>query len=96
MTKCAVIYTRTSSHDVSSQYLEAQCNSCRAYSDANGYNIVNVFSNTPFENVIEASKAKKFQTVIVSSIDRVTRNERIFKIYSEELLANSVKIESAE
>lgn len=103
--KNAVIYARYSSHAQNEQTIEGQIRVCSDYAQKMGLNIVKIYIdkhktgtdvNRPqFQQMIEDSKSKAFQYVIVYMLDRFARNRYYSTIYSFQLSQNGVQIVSA-
>ena len=82
--KHAVIYARYSSEKQNDMSIEGQIAECRKYAEANGFIVVReyidrAFSATTdkrpeFQHMIEDSKKKSFDAVIVYQLDRFARN----------------------
>ena len=82
--KNAVIYARFSSHAQNEQSIEGQLAECRAFAERNNLRIVREYidraltgttdKRPDFLQMIEDSKRKGFQFVIVYQLDRFARN----------------------
>lgn len=101
----AVIYARYSSDKQTEQSIEGQIRYCTEYAKRCGYNIIGSYidraiSGTSdrrpqFQKMIEDSKKKQFQYVIVWKLDRFSRNRYDSAIYKTKLKRNGVKVISA-
>lgn len=92
MTKNAIIYIRQSNDNNPTEYLKKQEVQCRAYAEANGYNVLRVHTNVSFENIVDASKNGEFQAVIVSTMDRISRSDNACFMYLSALQENDVDL----
>lgn len=101
----AVIYARYSSSAQTEQSIEGQIRVCKEYAESNGIKIINEYidramtgtnDNRPaFLQMIEDSKKKQFERVIVYKLDRFSRNKYDNAIYKHKLEQNGVKVISA-
>ncbi|MGN1222468.1 MAG: recombinase family protein, partial [Christensenellales bacterium] len=101
----AVIYARYSSRGQNEQTIEGQVRVCKEYAKQLNYNVIKVYAdkhktgtdvNRPeFQKMIEDSKKRKFDYVIVYMLDRFARNRYYSTMYNWELMQNGVKIISA-
>lgn len=101
----AVIYARYSSSAQTEQSIEGQIRVCREYAENNGIKIINEYidramtgtnDNRPaFLQMIEDSKKKQFEKVLVYKLDRFSRNRYDNAIYKHLLEQNGVKVISA-
>ena len=101
----AVIYARYSSSAQTEQSIEGQIRVCKEYAETNGIKIINEYidramtgtnDNRPaFLQMIEDSKKKQFEKVIVYKLDRFSRNRYDNAIYKHLLEQNGVKVISA-
>lgn len=101
----AVIYARYSSDKQTEQSIEGQIRYCTDYAKRCGYKIVGSYidraaSGTSgrrpqFQNMIEDSKKKQFQYIIVWKLDRFSRNRYDSTIYKTKLKKCGVKVISA-
>lgn len=101
----AVIYARYSSDKQTEQSIEGQIRYCTDYAKRCGYKIVGSYidraaSGTSdrrpqFQNMIEDSKKKQFQYIIVWKLDRFSRNRYDSAIYKTKLKKCGVKVISA-
>ncbi len=79
-----VIYARYSSHKQTEQSVEGQLKDCYAYAQKHSYTVVGEYvdraisgrtDNRPeFRRMIEDSKKKRFQGVLVWKLDRFSRD----------------------
>jgi len=79
-----VIYCRFSSHNQNEQSIEGQLKTCYDYAERNKFNVVGEYidrafsgttANRPeFQRMIEDSKKKQFQGVLVYQLDRFSRD----------------------
>lgn len=101
----AVIYARYSSHNQNEQSIEGQLKVCHDYAKRNNLIIINEYidraltgtnDNRPqFQKMIEDSKGKKFETVLVYQLDRFARDVYDSAHYECILQKNGVKVLSA-
>ena len=99
--KNAVIYARFSSHAQNEQSIEGQLAECRAFAERNNLRIVRALTGTTdkrpeFLQMIEDSKRKGFQFVIVYQLDRFARNRYDSATYKAKLKKNGVRVLSAK
>jgi DNA invertase Pin-like site-specific DNA recombinase len=102
----SIIYAQYSSDAQNEQSIEGQLRECNKYAEKEGITIVNTYidraysaktDNRPaFQQMIEASKKKLFDTVIVWKLDRFARNRTDSAIYRSILRKNGVKVISAK
>ncbi len=100
-----VIYARFSSHTQNEQSIEGQIKYCEEYAKRNNYNIIKIYidearsatsDNRPqFKQMIEDSKGKAFQGILVYQLDRFARNRYDSATYKAKLKKNGVKVLSA-
>lgn len=100
-----VIYARYSSHNQNEQSIEGQLQVCYDFAERQDFNVVGEYidraltgknDNRPqFRQMIEDSKNKRFQGVLVYQLDRFARNREDSVIYRKELRQNGVRIFSA-
>lgn len=93
--KNAVIYARFSSHAQNEQSIEGQLAECRAFAERNNLRIVREYidraltgttdKRPDFLQMIEDSKRKGFQFVIVYQLDRFARNRYDSATYKAKL-----------
>lgn len=103
--KNAVIYARYSAHGQNEQTIDGQIRVCKEFAENNNINVVNIYSekhrsgkdvNRPeFQKMIEDSKKRLFDFVIVYMLDRFARNRYYSTIYNRELELNGVRVISA-
>lgn len=106
MQKTAVIYARFSSSRQREESIEGQVKECKAFADYEGYTILNIYadraisgrtSDRPsFQQMIEDSRQKKFQYVIVYTFDRFSRDSYDSANYKHILKKNGVRVLSAK
>ena len=102
----AVIYARFSSSRQREESIEGQVKECKAFAEYQGYEIIKVYadraisgrtSDRPeFQQMIEDSKEKKFQYVIVYTFDRFSRDSYASAMYKHKLKLNGVRVLSAK
>ncbi|MDO5124742.1 MAG: recombinase family protein [Eubacteriales bacterium] len=100
-----VIYARFSSHSQTEQSIEGQLRVCKEYAKKNGHTVIGEYidraitgktDNRPdFQRMIEDSKKKCFQGVLVYALDRFGRNMRQTAINENTLYKNGVILLSA-
>ena len=101
----AVIYARYSSSAQREESIEGQVKECTTFAERNGYTIIGTYAdraisgttdNRPqFQKMIEDSKRKLFDVVIVWKLDRFARNRYDSARYKNQLKKNGVKLISA-
>lgn len=101
----AVIYARYSSSAQREESIEGQVKECTTFAERNGYTIIGTYAdraisgttdNRPqFQKMIEDSKRKLFDVVIVWKLDRFARNRYDSARYKNHLKKNGVKLISA-
>ena len=101
----AVIYARYSSSAQTEQSIEGQLRVCREYAEKNGIKIIEEYidramtgtnDNRPaFLRMIEDSKKKQFEKILVYKLDRFSRNRYDNAIYKHKLQQYGVKVISA-
>ena len=101
-----VIYARYSSQRQNETSIEAQLYECYKYCKENDYNVIREYidkeitgtiSDRPhFLQMIEDSREKRFEAVIVYQFDRFSREKYDNAIFKKELLDNGVKVISAK
>ena len=104
--KNAVIYARFSSHAQNEQSIEGQLAECHAFAERNGLQIRHEYidraltgttdKRPEFLQMIEDSKRKGFQFVIVYQLDRFARNRYDSATYKAKLKKNGVRVLSAK
>ena len=104
--KNAVIYARFSSHAQNEQSIEGQLAECYAFAERNDLRIVREYidraltgttdKRPEFLQMIEDSKRKGFQHVIVYQLDRFARNRYDSATYKAKLKKNGVRVLSAK
>ncbi len=101
----AVIYARYSSSSQREESIEGQVKECTAYAERNGYTVIHTYidraisgktDNRPdFQKMVNDSKRKQFDLVIVWKLDRFARNRYDSARYKTQLKKNGVKVVSA-
>ena len=104
--KNAVIYARFSSHAQNEQSIEGQLAECHAFAERSGLQIRHEYidraltgtndKRPEFLQMIEDSKRKGFQFVIVYQLDRFARNRYDSATYKAKLKKNGVRVLSAK
>ena len=104
--KNAVIYARFSSHSQNEQSIEGQLAECYAFAQRSDLRIVHEYidraltgttdKRPDFLQMIEDSKRKGFQFVIVYQLDRFARNRYDSATYKAKLKKNGVRVLSAK
>lgn len=104
--KNAVIYARFSSHSQNEQSIEGQLAECYAFAQRSDLRIVHEYidraltgttdKRPDFLQMIEDSKRKGFQYVIVYQLDRFARNRYDSATYKAKLKKNGVRVLSAK
>ena len=104
--KNAVIYARFSSHAQNEQSIEGQLKECYAFAERSGLRIIHEYidraltgttdKRPEFLQMIEDSKRKGFQFVIVYQLDRFARNRYDSATYKAKLKKNGVRVLSAK
>ncbi|GHV03084.1 hypothetical protein FACS1894211_15530 [Clostridia bacterium] len=102
----AVVYARFSSHSQNEQSIEGQMKECRAFAERYGYKIIGEYidraltgttdKRPEFLRMIEDSRKKQFQFVIVYQLDRFARNRYDSATYKAKLKKNGVRVLSAK
>ncbi len=102
----AVIYARFSSHNQTQQSIEGQVKTCKEYAERNNMNIIHIYKDEArsgtsdkreqFQQMVEDSKKKTFQVVLVYQFDRFARNRYDSAKYKTMLKKNGVKVISAK
>lgn len=100
-----VIYARYSSYKQTEQSIEGQLKECYAYAEKNDYDVIGVYKDEAitgksddrpdFLRMIEDSKKKIFNGIIVYAFDRFSRNKYDNAFYKNELKKNNVRVFSA-
>ena len=104
--KNAVIYARFSSHSQNEQSIEGQLAECHAFAQRSDLRIVHEYidraltgttdKRPDFLQMIEDSKRKGFQFVVVYQLDRFARNRYDSATYKAKLKKNGVRVLSAK
>jgi site-specific DNA recombinase len=102
----AVIYARFSSSRQREESIEGQVKECKAFAEYQGYEITKVYADRAisgrtadrpeFQQMIEDSKEKNFQYVIVYTFDRFSRDSYASAMYKHRLKLNGVRVLSAK
>lgn len=100
-----VIYARYSSEKQTEQSIEGQLRVCREYAEQHNFKVVNEYidralsgtsdQRPAFQQMIEDSKNKQFQFILVYKLDRFSRSKYDNAIYKHKLQQNGVKVISA-
>lgn len=100
-----VIYARYSSDKQTEQSIEGQLRVCHEYAKKNGYSVINEYidramtgrndDRPDFQRMIEDSKKKNFEAVLVYQLDRFARNREDSAMNKHKLKKNGVKVISA-
>jgi DNA invertase Pin-like site-specific DNA recombinase len=103
--KNAVVYARFSSHAQNEQSIEGQLRECLAFAERSELKIVGEYidraltgtndKRPEFLRMVEDSKRKGFQFVIVYQLDRFARNRYDSATYKAKLKKNGVRVLSA-
>ena len=106
MKKRVVIYARFSSHSQTEQSIEGQLRVCYEYAKQNDYAVVGEYidraltatsdKRPQFLKMIEDSKRKGFDYVLVYQLDRFARNRYDSANYKAKLKKNGVRVLSAK
>jgi DNA invertase Pin-like site-specific DNA recombinase len=101
-----VIYARFSSHNQTEQSIEGQLKVCYEYAQRNGYNVVAEYidraisgttdARPDFKRMIEDSKKRFFEYVLVYQLDRFARSRYDSAQYKYILKKNGVRVLSAK
>lgn len=101
-----VIYARYSSYKQTEQSIEGQIKECKAYAEKMNWNVTKIYSdeartgttdNRPnFLQMIEDSKKKEFNAVLVYQLDRFARKVIDSAVYEEKLRKNKVGLISVK
>lgn len=102
----AVIYARFSSHSQRETSIEQQIQECREFAKSQNIKIVGEYSDRAitgktdrrpeFQRMIKDSAKKRFQYVIVYTLDRFSRNRYDSATYKTALKKNGVRVLSAK
>lgn len=102
----AVIYARYSSHNQREESIEGQLRECYDYASKNNLEVIDEYidralsgktDNRPsFQKLIKDSEKKKFEAVIMYTLDRFARNRYDSAIYKAKLKKNGVKLHYAK
>lgn len=101
----AVIYARFSSHKQEDGFsIQGQLDACRAFADKNGWPVVGTYIDEAisgtidqrdgFQEMIHASKLKKFDVVLVWKYNRFSRDRYDSVVYKKKLEKNDVRVVS--
>lgn len=101
-TKTAAIYARYSSSNQREESIDAQLRICRKYAEENGYSIVKEYTDSAisgrtdqrpaFQQMIQDSAKGGFDTLLIYSHDRFSRNKYDTATYKTRLKKNGVRI----
>lgn len=101
----AVIYARYSSNSQREESIEGQLEVCYEFAKNNNYTVIQEYIDKAmtgrsdkrpgFLQMIEDSKSRQFEAVLVYQLDRFSRSKRDNVIYKEKLKNNGVKVISA-
>ena len=101
----AVIYARYSSTHQRERSIEDQIADCRAYAERCGLMVVGIYADRAisgktderpdFQRMIDDSKKRQFDRVIVWKLDRFARNRYDSALYKHKLKQNGVSVLSA-
>ena len=99
------VYARYSSDNQSETSIEQQLKACYEYCKRNNYNVIAEYSDEAisgrtddrpqFQKMIEDSKRKMFQGIVIYSVDRFSRSLYQSAIYANELDKSGISIISA-
>ena len=105
MSENAVIYARYSSDNQRDASIDQQVKACQKYAEEKGLTVIKVYDDRAltgktdkrpsFLQMIKDSAKRKFQFVIVYSLDRFSRNKYDSAIHKHTLKENGVKVLSA-
>ena len=105
MTKKVVIYARYSCEKQTEQSIEGQLRVCNEFAEKNGYKVIHNYidravsgktdKREQFQQMLQDSKNKSFEFVIVYKLDRFARNRYDSAINKATLKKNGVKVLSA-
>ena len=97
-TKTAAIYARYSSSNQREESIDAQLRICRKYAEENGYSIVKEYTDSAisgrtdqrpaFQQMIQDSAKGGFDTLLIYSHDRFSRNKYDTATYKTRLKKN--------
>lgn len=100
--KNAAIYARYSSSNQREESIDAQLRICRKYAEENGYSIVKEYTDSAisgrtdqrpaFQQMIQDSTKGGFETLLIYSHDRFSRNKYDTATYKTRLKKNGVRI----
>lgn len=106
MKQTAVIYARFSSHGQTEQSIEGQLRECYEYAKRNDLIILHEYidralsgtndKRPEFQQMIEDSKKRDFNYVLVYQLDRFARNRYDSATYKAKLKKNNVRVISAK
>lgn len=105
MSEAAVIYARYSSDNQRAASIDQQVKACRKFAEEKGLTVIKVYDDRAltgktdkrpsFLQMIKDSAKRKFQFVIVYSLDRFSRNKYDSAIHKHTLKENGVRVLSA-
>lgn len=101
----AVVYARYSSSNQREESIAGQLRDCHAFAERNGYKVIREYTDSAmtatsdrrpsFQRMVEDSKKKTFEVVIVWKLDRFARDRYDAAIYRKRLKDNGVRLVSA-
>jgi len=100
-----VIYARFSSHNQNEQSIEGQLKACYDFAKQNDYNVIHEYidraisgttdKRPEFLQMIEDSKHKQFEYILVYQLDRFARSREDSANYKAKLRKHGVRVISA-
>ena len=100
----AVIYARYSSHNQREESIEGQLRVCHEYARREGFDVIREYTDSAmtgtsdqrpsFQQLIADSSRKKFDTVLVYTLDRFARDRYDAAVYRKKLADNGARIVS--
>lgn len=100
--KKAVIYARYSSGNQREESIDSQLRICHKFADDHGYRVIEEYTDSAlsgrtdqrpaFQRMIHDSSKKEFETVLIYSHDRFSRNNYDTATYKSRLKKNGVKV----
>lgn len=102
MSEYIVIYARFSSHNQNEQSIEGQLKACREFAAQNDYVVVHEYidrsisgttdKRLEFLQMIEDSKQRRFEYILVYQLDRFAHNRFDSATYKAKLKKNGVRV----
>ncbi|OLN33845.1 Recombinase [Desulfosporosinus metallidurans] len=99
-----VAYVRSNSDNQWDKSIDTQVRAIKEYAEKENLNIIEIYidraisamddNRTDFQRMIENSKLKTFEQVIVHKLDRFSRNRYDFDQYEQTLKKNGVDVRS--